>query len=117
MKRCGPPRPLGASPSRWSDCARAATRGCAAYADHATAGAAGDGAGMLRVADEMEEIGALRYATEAAAHAADAFARQGREDSARRAAARSRDLHARGQGGLAPAMTELDGAAIALVAP
>jgi DNA-binding CsgD family transcriptional regulator len=94
--------------------ARCDARLVAAYADHATAGAAGDGAGMLRVADEMEEIGALRYATEAAAHAADAFARQGREDSARRAAARSRDLHARGQGGLAPAMTELDGAAIAL---
>jgi DNA-binding NarL/FixJ family response regulator len=62
----------------------------------------------------MEQIGALRYATEAAAHAADAFAREGREDSARRAAARSRDLNARGQGGLLPAMNELNATAVAL---
>jgi DNA-binding NarL/FixJ family response regulator len=56
----------------------------------------------------MEQIGALRYAAEAAANAADAFARDGRQDSARRAAARSRELHPRGQGGPAPAITELD---------
>jgi len=88
----------------------------AQYAAHAAARAADDGHALLRVADEMESIGALRYATEAAAQAADAFARKGRDDSARRAAARSRDLHARGQGGLAPAMTELDGVALGLTA-
>jgi hypothetical protein len=96
--------------------ARCDARLVAGYADHAAARAADDGPALLGVADEMERIGALRYATEAAAHASDAFARAGREDSARRAAARSRDLHARGQGGLAPAMTERNGAAAALTA-
>jgi ATP/maltotriose-dependent transcriptional regulator MalT len=86
----------------------------AAYADHALALAADDGVALLRVTGVMEEIGALRYATEAAAHAADAFARESREDSARRAAARSRDLNDRGQRGLLPAMTELDVATLAL---
>lgn len=96
--------------------ARCDARLVAQYAAHTAAHAADDGPALLRVADEMASIGALRYATEAAAHAADAFARHGRDDSARRAAARSRDLHARAQGGLAPAMTELDGAALGLTA-
>ncbi len=78
------------------------------YAAHVAAAAANDGAALVSVVDEMEQIGALRYATEAAANAADAFARGGRQDSARRAAARSRELHSRGQGGLAPVITELD---------
>ena len=94
--------------------ARCDARLVAAYADHAVARAADDGDSLLAVTDEMEQIGALRYATEAAAHAADAFAREGREDSARRAAARTRDLNDRGQGSLLPAMTELDAAAVAL---
>ena len=51
---------------------------------------------------------------EAAAHAADAFAREGRKDSARRAAARTRDLNDREQGSLLPAITELDAGAVAL---
>jgi DNA-binding NarL/FixJ family response regulator len=88
----------------------------ARYADHAAALAADDGPALLKVAEEMESIGALRYGTEAAAQASDAYAREGRSDSARRAAARSHDLHARGQGGRAPALTELDGAAVALTA-
>jgi AAA ATPase domain len=78
------------------------------YAAHVAAAAAGDGAELIEVVNEMEEIGALRYATEAAANAADAFAREGRQDSARRAAARSHELHSRGQGGSPPAITELD---------
>lgn len=94
--------------------ARCDARLVAAYADHAVARAADDGVSLLAVTDVMEEIGALRYATEAAAHAADAFAREGRADSARRAAARSRALNDRGQGGQLPAMTELDAAAVAL---
>jgi DNA-binding CsgD family transcriptional regulator len=94
--------------------ARCDARLVAAYAHHAAARAADDGVALLQVTDEMEQIGALRYATEAAAHAADAFAREGREDSARRAAARSRDLNARGQGGLLPAMNELNATAVAL---
>jgi len=94
--------------------ARCDARLVGAYVDHAVARAADDGAALLIVVDEMEAIGALRYATEAAAHAADAFARHGREDSARRAAARSRELHSRGQGGVAPTMAELEDSALAL---
>jgi DNA-binding CsgD family transcriptional regulator len=94
--------------------ARCDARLVAAYAAHAVARAADDGVSLLRVADEMEEIGALRYATEAVAHAADAFARTGREDSARRAAVRARDLNDRGQGGRLPPMTELDAGAVTL---
>jgi DNA-binding CsgD family transcriptional regulator len=85
-----------------------------AYANHATALAADDADHLLRVADDMEQIGALRYATEAAAHAADAFARAGREDSARRAAARCRALNGLGHGAILPAMTELDPTAVTL---
>ena len=78
------------------------------YAAHVAAAAANDGPALISVVHEMEQIGAHRYAAEAAANAADAFARDGRQDSARRAAARSRELHPRGQGGPAPAITELD---------
>jgi DNA-binding NarL/FixJ family response regulator len=56
----------------------------------------------------------VRYATEAAADAASAFARAGRQDSARRAAARSHELHARGQGGLAPPVDGVDTVAVSL---
>ncbi len=94
--------------------ARCDARLVTAYLEHTVARAADDGPALLTVANEMEEIGALRYATEAAAHAADAFARHGRQDSARRAAARSRELHARGQGGVAPTIAELDDSAVAL---
>ncbi|MBV8941870.1 MAG: helix-turn-helix transcriptional regulator, partial [Solirubrobacterales bacterium] len=85
-----------------------------AYADHASALAADSGPRLLQVADEMEQIGALRYATEAAAYAADAFAREGRQDSARQAAARCRALNARGHGAVLPAMSELDNNAVML---
>ncbi len=88
----------------------------AAYADHVTARATADGAALMVVVDEMEQIGALRYACEAAAHAAEAFARHGREASARSAAARSRDLSARGQGGPVPSIAGLDPAAVILTA-
>jgi DNA-binding NarL/FixJ family response regulator len=77
-----------------------------AYVAHAAALAAGDGAALLEVAERLAEIGAARFACEAAAHAADAFAADGRQDSARRAAARCRELHAAGEGGRLPAMAE-----------
>jgi DNA-binding NarL/FixJ family response regulator len=80
-----------------------------AYAAHATARATDDGLALLNVADEFSTIGATRYAAEAAAHAADAFGRAARRDSARRAAARSRQLHALGQGGPAPPIADLEG--------
>jgi DNA-binding CsgD family transcriptional regulator len=86
----------------------------AAYASHAAALAADDGGRLLDVVDEMEAIGALRYATEAAAHAGSAFALEGRSDSARRAASRSRELLSRGQGGVAPPLPGVDDGAISL---
>ena len=57
-------------------------------------------------------LGATRFACEAAAHAAEAFAADGREDSARRAAARCRELHDPDQGGTLPAMPGLDPAGV-----
>lgn len=86
----------------------------AAYAAHAAALAADDGNALLDTVDEMQAIGALRYATEAAAHAASAFAAAGRQDSARRAATRSRELLSRGQGGIAPPIGGVDDTAISL---
>jgi DNA-binding CsgD family transcriptional regulator len=86
----------------------------AAYAAHATARVADDGDALMAVVDAMEAIGALRYATEIAADAAGAFHRAGYQDSARRAAARCRELHARGQGGALPAIVGLDDAATSL---
>ena len=79
--------------------ARCDSRAAAAYVEHITACAAGDGASLMRVTDELAAIGVTRYATEAAAHAAEAFAAEGRQDSARRAVARCRELHALGEGG------------------
>src|SRR5205085_266295 len=81
---------------------RCAARLVAAYAAHADAVAAGDASAALEVVDEFERIGALRYATEAAADAARLFLEAGRMDSARRAAARSRKLFISGQGAEPP---------------
>ncbi|MDO8211758.1 LuxR family transcriptional regulator [Conexibacter sp. CPCC 206217] len=86
----------------------------AAWSAHATARAAGDGGALLEASALLERIGALRYACEAAADAASVFVQAGREDSARRAAARSGELFRRGMGGVAPAIDGLDGAAVAL---
>ena len=72
---------------------------------HVAALADRDGAALLGAADDLEALGALRYAAEAAAHAASTFASEGRDDSARRAAARSRALVPAGQGG-APLVVE-----------
>ena len=54
--------------------------------------------------EELAAIGALRYAMEAAVHAAETFVRDGRQDSARRAAARAEELHAPDQGTAFPAI-------------
>jgi DNA-binding CsgD family transcriptional regulator len=78
-----------------------------AYMDDAAARAAQDPAAVLACADEFEAIGALRHASECAAAAAEIFAEAGRQDSARRAAAHSRDLHGRCQGGSAPEIRAL----------
>jgi DNA-binding NarL/FixJ family response regulator len=87
-----------------------------AYAAHARAKADHDGAALLIAAEEMADIGALRYAVEAASDAAAAFVAAGRADSARRAAARARELHVPGQGGELPAIDGLDGTATELTA-
>ena len=101
-----PPRRLGAPLAKLRE--RCDARLVGVYAAHVAAAAANDGTALISVVDELEQIGAFRYASEAAANAADAFARDARHDSARRAAARSRELHSRGQGGRAPVITELD---------
>jgi DNA-binding NarL/FixJ family response regulator len=87
-----------------------------AYAGHAVALASHDGAGLLEAANEFERIGALRYATEAAAHATQAFLAAGEEESARRAFARSSELFADGQDGIMPVIEGLDRAAVGLTA-
>ena len=86
----------------------------AAYVAHANALAARDGAALLEVADELAAISALVYGVEAAAAAARIFLDQGREDSARRAATRARELHVPGHGSEPPAIDGLDGAATTL---
>jgi DNA-binding NarL/FixJ family response regulator len=85
-----------------------------AYADDALARAAEDGAAVLACSEEFEAIGALRHASECAAAAAEIFAQEGRQDSARRAAARSRELHGRCQGGLAPPVHGIESDAFTL---
>jgi hypothetical protein len=81
---------------------RCRSRLVAAFVRHATARAARDGAALLAAADEMAAIGALRYAVEAASEAATVFVAEGRSDSARRAAARERELHVPDQGASLP---------------
>jgi DNA-binding NarL/FixJ family response regulator len=94
--------------------ARCQSRLVTAYARHASAKAARDGAALMDAAEEMAAIGALRYAVEAATDAAVAFLSQGRQDSARRAAARARQLHVADQGGELPPIDGLDAAAVDL---
>ncbi len=86
----------------------------AAYVAHAAALAARNGEALLAVTEELAAIGALRYAMEAAVHAAEAFVRDGRQDSARRAAARAEELHAPNQGAPLPAVDGLDATAVGL---
>lgn len=93
---------------------RCDSRMVAAYAAHASALAAGDGPAVLAASDEFAAIGVLRYAMEAAAQASSLFADEGRQDSARRAAARARDLHARGQAGTPPRLEGVDAGAVEL---
>jgi DNA-binding CsgD family transcriptional regulator len=85
-----------------------------AYGSHAAAHAARDGRALLQAAGDMAAIGALHYAGEAATQAAEAFLRDGREDSARRAAARARELQVPGQGAAFPGIDGLDAAATGL---
>lgn len=60
---------------------RCESRLVSAYAAHAEARAARDGAALLVAAEEMAAIGALPYAMEAAVEAASVFLGQGRRDA------------------------------------
>jgi DNA-binding NarL/FixJ family response regulator len=93
---------------------RCRSRIVAAFAAHGAARATRDGAALLLAAEEMAAIGALRYAVEAASEAATVFVGQGRSDSARRAAARARGLHAPDQGASLPVIDGLDATAVEL---
>ena len=79
------------------------------YAAHAVARADEEAVAALAVSDGFEQIGAVRYAMEAAVAAAGIFAREGSQDSARRAAAKSMELHGLGAGGAPPAVDDLVG--------
>jgi DNA-binding CsgD family transcriptional regulator len=86
----------------------------AAYAAHSIARAERDGQALLAAAEELATIGADAYAMEAAADAARQFLIEGREDSARRAATRARELFAADQDGEPPTIDGLDGVATEL---
>ncbi len=79
----------------------------AAYAAHAAALAARDGARLLAASDEMDAIGAQLYAMEAAVDAARLFVAAGRQDSARRAFTRMTELHVPDQGAEMPVIDGL----------
>lgn len=70
----------------------------AVRAAHVSCRAGNDGGGLLDAAAGFEEMGVLLYASEAAAHAAEVFHDAGRQDSARRASRRSRELFPADQG-------------------
>ncbi|MDA0180477.1 AAA family ATPase [Solirubrobacter phytolaccae] len=96
--RAGAPAARVVEPLR-AVCAECDGRFAAAYLAHAEAA---DGPALSACADELVAIGAARYAAECAARAAEAFTATGREDDARRAAARVAQLHDAEQGGFAP---------------
>jgi DNA-binding NarL/FixJ family response regulator len=103
-----------AAPQLQRMAARCQSRLVTAYAQHGLAKAAADGAALIDAAEEMAAIGALRYAVEAATDAGVAFLSRGRQDSARRAAARARQLHVPDQGAELPPIDGLDATAVDL---
>jgi DNA-binding CsgD family transcriptional regulator len=111
----------GASPSRAASLLAAAAPRCDArlvdaYATHAGALARRDGHALLAVADEFAAIGARRCGMQAAVHAGAIFVEAGRQDSARRAATRARELHEPDQGTEPPEIDGVDGTAVSLTA-
>ena len=111
----------GASPARAAALLAEVAPRCdaplvAAYAAHADALARRDGPALLAAAERFADIGARRYAMHAAQHAATRFVADGRQDSARRAAARARDLHEPGHGTEPPVVDGLDSVAVVLTA-
>ncbi|MFZ0974961.1 MAG: helix-turn-helix transcriptional regulator [Solirubrobacteraceae bacterium] len=87
-----------------------------ARASHAIAVAGRDGDALVRVADQLTAIGYRACAVEAMGAAAQQFVDDGRLDSARRAAARARELHPPNQGRDVPIIDGLEGVAVELTA-
>jgi DNA-binding CsgD family transcriptional regulator len=112
LRAGGPPKLIAVDLARLSE--RCDARLVKAYTAHAAALAERDGLGLLAVADEMAAIGADVYGMEAALAAARLFIVEGREDSARRAAARARELFDADQGAQFPVIDGLDGVATEL---
>jgi DNA-binding CsgD family transcriptional regulator len=110
---------VGAQPAEIAPLIIAAGEQCdaplvAARAAHVRHRAARDAAGLMETVDAFEAIGAFLYAAEAAVHAAELFVAAGRSDSARRAAARARELFPGNQGGSLGPIDGLDGDAVEL---
>jgi DNA-binding CsgD family transcriptional regulator len=80
----------------------------ALFADLASALAADDAEALLANADALADIGAMLWAAESAGLAAVAYARAGREDSARRATASSRRWLAECEEVWSPVLAALD---------
>ena len=80
-----------------------------AFTAHATAAAAGDGAGLSRAVDQFSALGAQLLAAEAAARAAAAFRAAGSCAQALAEAARARTLAGSCEGARTPALNELEG--------
>jgi DNA-binding NarL/FixJ family response regulator len=87
------------------------TIACAAHVD---ARARRDPQAVLQASAELEAIGYVGYALEAAAHAAELFSDVGREDSARRATARARALLERTEERSSPFVAGLEVAQVGL---
>jgi DNA-binding CsgD family transcriptional regulator len=96
--------------------ARCDSRMIDARAAHAVALAERDGAALLRAGDGLATIGCIASAVDAIVAGAQQFVHEGRLDSARRAAARARELHPPGQGWQTPAIDGLEGVAVELTA-
>jgi len=87
-----------------------------ARAAHAVALAEREGAALLQAGEELAAIGCVASAVEAIAAGARQFLHEGRLDSARRAAARARELHPRDQGWEMSVIDGLEGVAVELTA-
>jgi DNA-binding CsgD family transcriptional regulator len=104
-------RPRDVAPQLAATAGRCDAPLAAAFSEHARALDGSDGKALAAVADALEALGARRYACEAAAHASGVFAAEGREDSARRLAARTRALHIEGP---LPQLVEFSGPRVEL---
>ena len=81
---------------------------------HAVALAEHDAGALVRAGEQLAAIGSGAAGVEALVAGARQFLEEGRFDSARRAAARARDLHPPDQGWDLPVIDGLDGAAVEL---